>query len=56
MQHCEDMKARDPVTVGVLLVALPGLGPLGLTGMIWPQVICQQPCSAQTLQHGLPDE
>lgn len=56
MPHCEDIKARDPVTVGVMLVALAGLGPLGLPGMIGPQVFCQHPCSAQTLQHGLPDE
>lgn len=56
MQHCEDIKARDPVTVGLMLVALAGHGLLGLTGMIGPQVFCQHPRSAQTLQHGLPDE
>lgn len=55
MQHCEDIKSQALVTVGAMTLALGGLGLVGLSGMIGQQVFCQLPCSAQSLQHGLPD-
>ena len=55
MQHCEDIKTQALVTVGAITLSLEGLGLVGLSGMIGQQVFLQLPCSAQTLQLGLPD-